>query len=85
MKNITYFFLATLLVSGCSFQNPTRVENDFGVSVRTMVAAQIYDPEAAAEPAILGPETLGGDAAQISVDRYLELYREGKITKIGVQ
>lgn len=57
-KYIGYTALTLLLVAmaGCSWHEPTRVENDFGKSVRLMIAEQLYDPEAAVEPAPEGPD-----------------------------
>ena len=81
MKNTPYIFFAGLLLGGCSFQDPSRVESDFGVSVRSMVSAQIYDPEAAAEPAVLGPATLGGVAATAAVDGYQNASRDARVER----
>lgn len=55
--------------SACAFQDPKRVENDFGNSVRLMVAEQIYDPAAAQNPAPNLPPLIG-DAATTSISTY---------------
>lgn len=41
--------LLVALITGCG-QGPTLSERNYGVSVRQMVRAQIYNPEAAANP-----------------------------------
>ncbi len=56
-------------VSSCAFQDPKRVEDDFGNSVRTMIAEQIYDPAVAQTPSPNVPGLLG-DAATTSLDTY---------------
>jgi len=59
-----------LVLVGCGFPEPARVQNDFGNSVRNMVAAQIYDPATASAPQELGPEELSGNAAEASIAGY---------------
>lgn len=81
MKNIPYVFLTVSLLTACGFSEPTRVEKDFGVSVRNMVAAQIYDPEVAADPEVLGPETLAGPAAQASVEGQLSAAQQARVNR----
>lgn len=61
---------AALLGGGCAWHEPSRVEEDFGNSVRQMVQEQIYDPRAASEPAAGGPDLLDGTTADIVVDGY---------------
>jgi outer membrane murein-binding lipoprotein Lpp len=46
---LTSIVLATAMTAGCA-SGPTRVEDDFGNSVRAMNQAQILDPVAAAAP-----------------------------------
>ena len=58
-------------LSGCII-DPTHVEDDFGNSVRQMVAAQIYDPEAATMPDPEPPLLVDGVAASQSVIGYRE-------------
>lgn len=45
----SFFFTTVIVLTGCSTAStdPVRVENDFGNSVRNMVDAQKYDPDAA--------------------------------------
>lgn len=61
---------ASVAIAGCFLTEPTRVQEDFGTSVRQMVAEQIYDPTTAHNPEALGPTTLGGNAAGASIDGY---------------
>lgn len=42
--------LCSLTLGGCSFYDASRVEADFGNSVRQMVQEQIYDTQAASNP-----------------------------------
>ena len=70
MKIKTVLTIASVgFVAGCSM-DPSRVEEDFGKSVRQMVAAQIADPEAASNPDLDGPDLLDGVAGEYSVDAY---------------
>lgn len=46
------------------------MENDFGKSVRQMIDAQLYDPEAAANPPLIGLDTLDGSTAATTIDNY---------------
>lgn len=61
-----------LLSTACSSTDARRVEKDFGNSVRQMVQAQIYDPQIAHQPPILGPNLLDGVAGSESVTGYRE-------------
>ncbi len=63
-----------VLLGGCS-ADPKYVEEDFGNSVRQMVAAQIYDPVTASNPAEEPPELLDGAGASESVTGYRESAR----------
>ncbi|MEJ2114959.1 MAG: hypothetical protein P8X88_02680 [Gammaproteobacteria bacterium] len=69
---ITVFTLVSIFVSGCTSTDPTRVEADYGNSVRNMVEAQIYDPDAANYPPSEPPTTLDGNYAV----EVLEAYRD---------
>ena len=77
--------LATLLgmsaLSSCTWYETPRVESDFGVSVRQMVAAQIYDPKAASEPSLFGPDAHTGDAANIAVEAYLRASAQARVQR----
>ena len=61
---------ALALAGGCAWQEPGRVESDFGNSVRQMIAAQIDDPRAASAPAVDGPNRLDGPTSQIGLESY---------------
>lgn len=70
----TYLVLITLLplaVAGC-VSDAQHVEDDFGKSVKQMVAAQIYDPAAASNPDVNPPLLLDGEVAGTSTDEYRE-------------
>jgi type IV pilus biogenesis protein CpaD/CtpE len=59
-----------VLLAGCSLTDPVRVEQDFGNSVRHMVEAQTYNPEAARQPASEPPTELDGPKAGEVLDTY---------------
>lgn len=61
---------ALALAGGCAWHEPERVEENFGASVRQMIAAQIADPRAASEPAEDGPNRLDGPTSQIGLEGY---------------
>lgn len=63
---------SSFVLMACASTDATRVEEDFGNSVRHMVNAQIYDPEAAKNPPKDPP--MGIDAIQ--AESVLEVYRE---------
>ena len=69
---VTAFTLIRIFVSGCSSTDPIRVEADYGNSVRNMIEAQIYDPDAAKYPPSEPPTTLDGSYAE----NVLEAYRD---------
>lgn len=62
---------AALLITACTYSDPVRVEKDFGNSVRNMVKAQTYNPEASRHPPVDPPEGLDGTRG----NRALETYR----------
>ncbi|MEA3411731.1 MAG: hypothetical protein U9R74_09350 [Pseudomonadota bacterium] len=65
--------LALLLTAGCSTtQEPTRVDDDFGNSVRNMIDAQIYNHAAAQNPPVDPPLALDGQKGE----NVLEAYRK---------
>lgn len=82
-KCFGYTALALLLVAliGCSWHEPSRVEADFGKSVRLMIAEQLYDPDAAVNPAVAGPQTLDGNAAQSSINGYVSASEQARIER----
>lgn len=66
-------FVATfglLLATGCTHSDPVRVEQDYGNSVRHMLNAQIYNPEAAEHPIIDPPRPLDGEKAEAVIRSY---------------
>lgn len=79
-KRIFYTCTALLLtgVAGCSWHEPTRVQDDFGKSVRLMIAEQLYDPEAAIEPELAGPDGLNGNAAQSAINGYISASQQAR-------
>ena len=79
MKYIYLAFAALLQlsVSGC-ISDPKHVEDDFGTSVKQMVAAQIYDPAAASRPDLIPPLILDGEVAGAGVDGYREGAKKGE-------
>lgn len=71
MKKILYFLaLGFPMLSSCAWNEPTRVEKDFGNSVRSMIAEQLYDPQTARQPQRTAPETLSGAAALSAIEGY---------------
>jgi len=69
-RTISIAALSVILLSfnlGCAAWNePARVEKDFGNSVRAMIAEQIYAPEAAQYPSLEVP-SLDGTAASSGI------------------
>lgn len=63
--------LILLGLSGC-ISDPKYVEEEFGLSVKQMVEAQIYDPAAASNPLAAPPELIDGTAASESILGYRE-------------
>lgn len=59
------------LFAACSM-DPVHVEEDFGASVRQMVAAQIEDVDAASNPPLEGPTMLDGVLAEEAITGYRE-------------
>lgn len=68
---LTGIVMAIALTAGCA-SGPTRVEEDFGNSVRAMRAAQTADPVAAVAPDTNPVETTDGQR----MENALEAYRE---------
>jgi type IV pilus biogenesis protein CpaD/CtpE len=65
-------WLPALLLGGCvTSTDPTKVEDDFGQSVRQMITAQTYNPNAARTPA---PALTGLDG--VHSEAVLKTYRE---------
>ena len=68
----TILSLSALITSGCGTiaGDMTKVEEDYGNSVRQMVQAQIYDPNAANFPSRQGPMSSDGDKAVRTLESY---------------
>jgi type IV pilus biogenesis protein CpaD/CtpE len=62
--------LTCVVVAGCSMHEPTRVDENFGNSVRHMVQMQTYNPEAARRPSTEPPTELDGEKAGAVLDSY---------------
>ncbi len=58
------------LLSACQAHGPTRVEKDFGVSVRQMVEEQKYTPGETVRTGQQLPQPLDGVKAVKTIDRY---------------
>ena len=68
---LTLMALAAAAVSGCASTGPTNVAQDYGNSVRQMIAGQTLDPATAANP---DPEAVdSGDGERLNA--VLETYR----------
>jgi hypothetical protein len=79
-----YIFAISLqLLSGCSQWNsdPTRLQADYGQSVRAMVSNQLYNPSKSQAPAALAPDGIEANKA----DSLLTGYRTdiGKAGNVG--
>ncbi len=59
MKQILVAIVLTSALGACASDTP-RVDAQLGKSVEQMIAAQTYDPKAAASPPALAPETGDG-------------------------
>lgn len=70
-----------LLVTACSWTEPARVEEDFGRSVRNMVAEQIFDPATARTPST-GVPGIDGTAASAAVAGYGKAAGEARVERV---
>lgn len=75
MRATSYIFgvtciMQTVLLAGCDTTGMTRVEEDFGNSVRHMVRVQTYNPDAAAHPSTEPPTEMDGERAGMVLDTY---------------
>lgn len=86
MKSISnrlpLLLMSGLAIAGCTSTDPGRVENDFGESVRQMIDAQLYNPEAAVDPSLIGVDTLDGTSAAIAIDNYRKRSQRGDLPAI---
>ncbi len=71
IKQIMRWAFVVGLLSGCASTDAVRVEEDFGNSVRNMIQAQTYNPDAARNPPSEPPKVLDGTVGR----RVLETYR----------
>ncbi len=69
---LTFLIAVSITMAACASTDPTRVEDDFGNSVRHMVQSQIYDKEAANNPARKPPMGIDG----VQAESVLDVYRE---------
>ncbi len=60
---------AALLLGGCASE-PTMTEQNFGDSVRNMIAAQTYDPDTLTAPEEGAIESTDGDMLRGSLEAY---------------
>ena len=74
MKRSTFYAYLVIsspaLLAGC--ETPSRLDTEFGNSYRNMVAEQIYDPRAAANPPAEPPLVLDGQRASDVIEKYRE-------------
>lgn len=72
MKHSTFHLIlvpaALVLVAGCETQS--RLDTEFGSAYRNMVAEQIHDPSAAANPRTDPPLVLDGQRASDVIEKY---------------
>lgn len=84
-KNTRFSYMllvaAMTFISGCAWHDLSRVDSDFGLSVKQMVAEQIFDPETASEPAVYGPATLSGNTADAAIAGYEKASAEARIER----
>jgi hypothetical protein len=64
----TAAIVAASAISGCA--DTPRADADYGRSVEQMIQAQTYDPNAAANPPALAPESGDGARLQNALDVY---------------
>lgn len=69
-SRISFLLGAALLMFGCTANDPVRVEQDFGNSVRHMVDSQIYNPEAARNPPVSPPTDFDGEKGENVLESY---------------
>lgn len=70
--NVTRFtgLISCALLAACSMHEPTRVDENFGNSVRHMVEVQTYNPEAARKPSTEPPTAMDGEKGGAVLDSY---------------
>jgi type IV pilus biogenesis protein CpaD/CtpE len=74
--------MQTVLLAGCDTTGMTRLEEDFGNSVRHMVRVQTYNPEAAERPSTEPPTEMDGERAGAVLEAYrTEVGKPGEVDK----
>lgn len=74
--------LAVLLAAGCASTDPTRVEEDFGNSVRHMVREQTQNPQAAENPAMELPNGMDGQKGDVILEAFrADVARPGEVAR----
>jgi len=70
-RNALKLIAITALLAGCAewSSRPSRVEQDFGNSVREMIQAQTYNPERALNPNPEPVKTLDGKKGQLVIEK----------------
>jgi hypothetical protein len=91
MKLINYtalkylYAISLLLLAGCTQWNsdPTRLQADYGQSVRAMVNNQIYNPSKSQNPAALAPDGMEANKADTLLNGGVPYNGAGYRTDIG--
>jgi len=91
MKLINYtalkylYAISLLLLTGCTQWNsdPTRLQADYGQSVRAMVNNQIYNPKKSQTPAALAPDGMEANKADTLLNGGAPYDGAGYRTDIG--
>ncbi|MGR9013179.1 MAG: hypothetical protein ACU83U_05990 [Gammaproteobacteria bacterium] len=66
-----FLAISLTLIGGCAewSSTPTRVQDDFGASVRNMVLQQTYNPAKAQSPTALAPDGIDSNKARTILDK----------------
>ncbi len=70
IKRTLWWAIVQVVLSACTSTDPVRVEEDFGNSVRNMIQAQTYNPDAARNPPSEPPTVLDGPKGSKVLDTY---------------
>ena len=74
--NLLLVSASLLLMAGC--ETPSRLDAEFGSAYRNMVAEQIHDPRAAANPPTDPPLVLDGQRASDVIEKYRTGYDKNR-------
>lgn len=85
MKNLLALLSTIPLLSACWYHGPTRVEEEFGLSVRQMVDEQIFTPGDVVRTKEQSPQPLGGAEAVKTIDRYNQSAKRAALKNKTVQ